>query len=378
MLEVLMLKVIQTPVRFYPFIGGVEKYVYYISKELVKYDDCDVKVICANEPDTVDEEVHDGISIKRLNYVGKLANTNLTPALPNTLLSEDFDIIHTHVPTPWSSDWSNIVSRIKKKPLVVTYHNDIIGDGIANAVAKIYNSTTLKLLLNRADKIIITQDDYINSPHLTKYKSKIVTIPNGVDTDLFKPTTGARKSNQIFFLSVLDRFHKYKGLDYLLDALVEVKKNIPDVKLVVGGKGELLDFYENKTRELSLEDNVVFKGFLTDDEVIRHYQESELFVLPSISSLQEGFGIVVLEALACETPVISTTIVGVSDDVIETDSGIIIPPKDTEKLEGAIMSILSDKNMIEEMGKRGRLLVQEKYEWKKISESIHDLYEELL
>ena len=378
MLEVLMLKVIQTPVRFYPFIGGVEKYVYYISKELVKYNDCDVKVICANEPDSVDEEVHDGISIKRLKYVGKLANTNLTPALPKALFSEDFDIIHTHVPTPWSSDWSNIVSRIRKKPLVVTYHNDIIGEGLANTVANIYNSTTLKLLLGRADRIIITQDDYINSPHLTNYKDKIVTIPNGVDTNLFKPIKGARKSNQIFFLSVLDRFHKYKGLDYLLDALVKVKKNIPDVKLIVGGKGELLEFYENKTRELGLEDNVVFKGFLTDEEVIMHYQESELFVLPSISSLQEGFGIVVLEALACETPVISTTIVGVSDDVIETDSGIIIPPKDTRKLEEAIMSILSDKKMIREMGKRGRLLVQEKYEWKKISESIHDLYEELL
>lgn len=373
-----MLKVIQTPVRFYPFIGGVEKYVYYISKELVKYDDCDVKVICANEPDSVDEEVHDGISIKRLKYVGKLANTNLTPALPRALLSEDFDIIHTHVPTPWSSDWSNIVSRIRKKPLVVTYHNDIIGEGLANTVANIYNSTTLKLLLGRADRIIITQDDYINSPHLANYKDKIVTIPNGVDTGLFKPTKDARKSNQIFFLSVLDRFHKYKGLDYLLDALVEVKKKIPDVKLVVGGKGELLEFYENKTRELGLEDNVMFEGFLTDEEVIRHYQESELFVLPSISSLQEGFGIVVLEALACETPVISTTIVGVSDDVIETDSGIIIPPKDTEKLEEAITSILSDKKMIEAMGKRGRLLVQEKYEWKKISKSIHDLYEELL
>ena len=57
-----MLKIIQTPVRFYPFIGGVEKYVYYISKELAKYDDCEVKVICANEPDTIDHEIYNGIN----------------------------------------------------------------------------------------------------------------------------------------------------------------------------------------------------------------------------------------------------------------------------------------------------------------------------
>lgn len=373
-----MLKIIQTPVRFYPFIGGVEKYVYYISKELVKYDDCEVKVICANEPDTIEHEVYNGISIQRLGYMGKIANTNVTLSLPKKLYDEDFDIIHTHVPTPWSSDWSNIISRIKNKPLVVTYHNDIIGNGIANFIAKFYNSTTLKLLLNKADRIIITQDDYINSPHLQNYKDKVVTIANGVDTDLFKPIQKPRENNQIFFLSVLDRFHKYKGLDYLLESLVGVKESIPDVKLIVGGKGELLDFYKSKVDELGLKDNIEFKGFLSDEEVISYYQESELFVLPSISSLQEGFGIVVLEALSCQTPVISTTIVGVSDDVSERDCGIIIEPKNTKALEESIVKILSDKELIKEMGIRGRELVKEKYEWKKISQSIHELYEELL
>ena len=60
------MKVIQTPVRFYPFIGGVEQYVYYVSKELVKYDDCKVKVICANEPESIPTETYQGIDIKRL------------------------------------------------------------------------------------------------------------------------------------------------------------------------------------------------------------------------------------------------------------------------------------------------------------------------
>ena len=300
------MKVIQTPVRFYPFIGGVEQYVYYISKELVNYPNCEVKVICANEASNIDAEVYNSINIQRLKYYGKIANTNVTLSLPTILYKEEFDIIHTHIPTPWSSDWSNIICRLKNKPLVVTYHNDIIGNGIANTIANIYNSTALKLLLNKADKIIITQDDYIQSEHLQNYKDKIITIPNGVDTNLFKPTSNEKTPNQIFFLSVLDKFHKYKGLDYLLDSLVKVKNEIPNVKLIIGGQGELLEFYKNKTKELGIEDNVEFKGFLSDEDVIKYYQESELFVLPSISSLQEGFGIVVLEALSCQTPVIST------------------------------------------------------------------------
>lgn len=372
------MKVIQTPVRFYPFIGGVEQYVYYISKELVNYPNCEVKVICANEASNIDVEVYNSINIQRLKYYGKIANTNVTLSLPTTLYREEFDIIHTHIPTPWSSDWSNIICRLKNKPLVVTYHNDIIGNGIANTIANIYNSTALKLLLNKADKIIITQEDYIQSEHLQNYKDKIITIPNGVDTNLFKPTSNEKTPNQIFFLSVLDKFHKYKGLDYLLDSLVNVKMEIPNVKLIIGGKGELLDFYKNKTKELGIEDNVEFKGFLSDAEVIKYYQESELFVLPSISSLQEGFGIVVLEALSCQTPVISTEIVGVSDDVIETNSGIILKPKDTQGLYEAIVKILSDKELMKSMGINGRKLVKDKYEWKKIAASIYNLYEELI
>lgn len=372
------MKVIQTPVRFYPFIGGVEQYVYYISKELVNYPNCEVKVICANEASNIDAEVYNSINIQRLKYYGKIANTNVTLSLPTILYKEEFDIIHTHIPTPWSSDWSNIICRLKNKPLVVTYHNDIIGNGIANTIANIYNSTALKLLLNKADKIIITQDDYIQSEHLQNYKDKIITIPNGVDTNLFKPTSNEKTPNQIFFLSVLDKFHKYKGLDYLLDSLVKVKNEIPNVKLIIGGQGELLEFYKNKTKELGIEDNVEFKGFLSDEDVIKYYQESELFVLPSISSLQEGFGIVVLEALSCQTPVISTEIVGVSDDVIETNSGIILKPKDTQGLYESIVKILTDKELMKSMGINGRKLVKDKYEWKKIAASIHNLYEELI
>lgn len=371
------MKVIQTPVRFYPFIGGVEQYVYYISKELVKYDDCNVEIICANEPESPEYEKYQQIDIRRLTYNRKVANTNVTPKLPKVLSESDFDIIHTHIPTPWSADWSNIIARRKNKPLIVTYHNDIIGTGVANIIANIYNKTALKYLLNKADRIIITQDDYISSPHLKNYKDKVITIPNGVDTTIFKPK-GERTPNQIFFLSVLDRFHKYKGLDYLLEALSQVKPAIPDVKLVVGGKGELLNYYKQMTKELGIEENVEFKGFLTDEEVQHYYATSELFILPSISSLQEGFGIVVLEALSCMTPVISTDIVGVADDVTKTKSGIIIPPKDVKALQNAIIKILKNPELQKTMGENGRQLVKDKYEWKQIADDIYNLYKQVI
>ena len=369
------MKIVQTPVRFYPFIGGVENYVYYLSKELVNRGH-QVEVICANEPQSMNNDNVEGIQVKRLSYLGRIANTNITPKLPLILSQEDYDIIHTHIPTPWSADWSALSSKIKNKPLVVTYHNDIIGEGIADYIARFYNSTFLKLLLKRADKIIITQPSYLeSSPYLLDYQDKIEVIPNGVDVDKFRPITSTNNNNYtIFFLSVLDEFHRYKGLDYLLKSIQIVKKEIPNLKLIVGGKGVLVDYYKKISVSMGLGDNVEFKGFIRDDELVNYYNQADLFVLPSTSSLQEGFGIVALEALACQTPVITTDIVGVAEDLIEFNAGVVVPPKDSQRLAEKIILLLKDEELRKEMGEHGRKLVMDRYTWKSVASSMEKVY----
>ncbi|GAH45981.1 unnamed protein product, partial [marine sediment metagenome] len=292
-----------------------------------------------------------------------------------------FDVVHTHLPTPWSADWSAIISKIKKKPLIVTYHNDITGSGIAKYIAKFYNSTSLKFLLNRADKIIITQPKYIDSsPYLKSYENKIVVIPNGVDVTKFKPIEVDKSDkNTIFFLSLLDEFHRYKGLNYLLSALEIVKKEISDVKLIIGGEGKLMSEYQDMANSLGLKDNIEFHGFIFPDEkIVEYYNRCDVFVLPSISSTQEGFGIVLLEALACGTPVISTEIVGVAEDVEKNNAGIIVPSKNPEALADAMIEILNDEDMAKKMGENGRRLVEEKYTWEQIAEITEKVYEGLL
>jgi glycosyltransferase involved in cell wall biosynthesis len=372
------MKILQTPVRFYPFIGGVENYVYYTSRGLVELGH-DIKVICANEPSSKKEETVDGIKVKRLNYLTKIANTNITPGLPLTLAGEDYDIMHTHIPTPWSADWSLLDAVIKRKPLVVSYYNDITGKGVAGAFAKLYNGTALKILLNRADRIIIIQENYSStSSHLSKYKDKIVVVPCGADVDRFTPSTVQKDENTIFFLSLLDEFHKYKGLIYLLKALKIVKNKIPNVKLVVGGKGSLMDYYKQLTSELGLVDNVEFHGFIPDDKITEYYSRANVFVLPSISSVQEGFGIVALEALACKTPVITTEIVGVSSDLKKDNAGLIVPPCDPDSLAEAIIKILNSPDMQHDMGENGRRLVKANYTWKTIAEMTEKVYNELI
>jgi glycosyltransferase involved in cell wall biosynthesis len=349
------MNILQTPIRFFPFIGGVENYAYNLSKEMVKLGHS-VKVICANEPRLVLEEEIDGINVKRLNYIGKIANTNITPTLLIHLLNGEYDIIHTHIPNPWSADCSAIASRIKKRPLVVTYHNDIIGDGVVNYIARTYNNTNLGFILKSASKIIITQPRYIYySPYLKRYRDKIDVIPNGVNTERFKPVDIEKnEENTIFFLSVLDQYHRYKGLDYLLQAVKIIKREIRDVKLIVGGEGMLLEHYKKMARLLEITSVVKFVGFIPDDKLVEYYNKCDVFVLPSTSAKQEGFGIVLLEALACEKPVVTTEIVGTALDIRERGAGKITKPKDVERLAESIIEVLLDKEGARRMGKNGR------------------------
>ena len=370
------IRILQTPVRFYPYTGGVEKYVLNLSQELVNRGHS-VKVVCADEPKSDLNEI-DGINVQRLNYIGKISNTNITLGLFFTLLKENFDIIHTHFPTPWSADISMIISFLKRKPLILTYHNDAVTAGKLSVLTEIYNRVFLPLLLCRSAKILITQPEYINrSKYLYKYKNKIEVIPCGIDSNIYFQKNINKIPNQIFFLSVLDKYHTYKGLDCLIKAIKIVKTKIPDIRLIVGGSGDLVKNYKFLAKKLELEKNVEFRGFIESDKLVDLYNQSELFVLPS-TGIQEGFGIVLLEALACGTPVITTNIVGIAKEIKDNKCGIIIPCNDAEKLAQAIIRIIKNINLQKKMIIKGKLLIQDKYDWNKIVKMVENIYLEVI
>lgn len=396
--------VLQTPVRYPPYIGGVESHVHDLSRNLVDLGH-EVTVVCANEQtEGRKEECVDGVDVRRLPTVGKVAKTNITPSLPVELLrtARAADVIHTHLPTPWSADWSALAGAITDTPVVVTYHNDIVGDGFANHVARAYNASALRVTLRLADRVIATQPEYVDqSPVLDSVREKVEIIRNGVDTDVFRPVdvdTEHRRRlglsadrDTIFFLSVLDEYHRYKGLDDLLRAvasIVDRQKPTPRMaadggtmaggeappRLVVGGDGELVNEYRELAAELGVEDHVRFLGRVSDDDLQRLYSAADLFALPSTSSDQEGFGLVVLEALACETPVVTTDVVGVADRIATDGLGAIVETNDPSSLARTIERSLSGADF--EVG-RGRQICREEFSWRSIAQETAELYAEL-
>lgn len=366
------MKILHTPVRLYA-AGGVESYVINLTRSLADLGH-QVAVICSESDKDMASDPR--VSVRTLKSCCKIANTNITPGLPLALLREDFDIMHTHLPTPWSADWSALACMAKKRPLILTYHNDIVGRGYAGPLAGLYNATALKLLLRRADRILVTRPRYV-SRRLKDHMDKIRFVPVGVDEVAFS-SRKAMPEGDIFFLSVLDEFHRYKGLDVLLDALQSVKKEIPDVMLVVGGGGSLLEHYRSQTKALGLDENVRFMGRISKERLLEIYNGCKLFVLPSISSEQEGFGIVPLEAMACSRPVVVTNIVGMADDVVERGAGLVVNPGDARTLASAIVSILKDEQMATRMGLAARRLIEDKYSWKKVAAQVEMIYREVV
>ena len=365
------LRIIQTPVRFFPAYGGVEKYVLELSKQLVALGN-HVTVVCADEPHAESCPVQ-GVNAIRLPYVAKIANTNITPHLFGTLMSQNFDVIHTHIPTPWSADISALVSLLRQKRLFVTYHNDLTGQGVSRLIACLYNFTLLHLILWRANKVVITQPRYLErSRHLRLHKKKVITIPLGVTSPLTVAKV-KRKANQVFFMSVLDKHHEYKGLGILLDAMAKVKDRRPEARLLVGGAGELIGKYRQLAKMLGISDSVEFVGYLPDEELAELYSSSSVFVLPSLNKL-EGFGIVALEALSYATPVITTHFAGSSNLITRNKAGLIVPPGDAVVLANAITNLLEDHSEAQAMGIRGAAAVDREFGWDSIARRMLSVY----
>jgi glycosyltransferase involved in cell wall biosynthesis len=200
---------------------------------------------------------------------------------------------------------------------------------------------------------------------------KIRIIPNGVDTEKFKPCERTIE-NSIFWGG---RFVQEKGLEYLVNALSLVVKEVPRVKLVMAGDGPLFSKIYEMVKHNGLEKNVSFKGRVAHDELPAFIGASSVCVLPS---LREGMPYALLEAMSCGKAVVGSDIPGINDVITHGINGILVPPKDSKALADAIIWLLEDKEFRMKMGQNARQLMIEKYSWRNIAEKIDEIYYEAI
>jgi glycosyltransferase involved in cell wall biosynthesis len=245
------------------------------------------------------------------------------------------------------------------------------------SVEHIYKKYYALKVAEECDAVIVTGKSYADtSPILRQFLFKCHVIPNGIDISKFdraiQQLDVERKKNVLF----VGRLVKPKGIDYLIRAMPAVLKEVPEAKLVIVGDGEELKNLKNLVMKLELGAIVEFKGFVKFKELVKSYLMASVLVLPSFTRL-ENFGIVLLEAMACRTPVIASDIPGVREN-ITNGNGLLFPPCDVDRLADSIIRIISDEKRVKRMGESGRKLVEESYDWNSIAEQVSNLYTSLL
>jgi glycosyltransferase involved in cell wall biosynthesis len=376
-------RILEVVVRFHPYVGGVENSVYELGRRLVQRGH-EVRVVCAAEPDGPAEV--EGMAIVRLPWRFKVGNSNLAFGLREALLREFQDrpdVIHTHLPTAWFADMAASVAQERGWSLVLTYHNDLVGEGLKGVLAGVYNRHFLPRVLAASRRIVVTNPLYpAQSPWLDETDPKLAVIPWGVEAEAFRPPerepapVSSLSPLRIGFLSLLDAQHRYKGLEVLLDAISRLGGD-PPVHLTAGGAGEELGFYRRRAEELGIADRVDFTGFVPAAEIEAFYGGCHVFALPSTDGRREGFGLVLLEAMACGRPVLTTPIVGIAGDVEPRDVGLLVPPGDPAALAGALRRLHDRRADLPEMGRRARRLVEERYTWGRVVDDYERLFQDL-
>jgi glycosyltransferase involved in cell wall biosynthesis len=218
-----------------------------------------------------------------------------------------------------------------------------------------------------------------------KIRERVKIVKAGIDTQTFSPLNdgstlrvklGFDDSDIVLlFVGALGKYCRYKGVDYLIKAAHLARKRNSSVKLVVVGGGELVSELKQLAQELNLEEDIIFTGAVPNEQLPSYYAMCDIFVLPSISG-PESFGIVVVEAMASGKPAIVSDLPGVRDVIKNEETGLKVPPKDTQALSQAILRLIEDDDLRSRMAQNARKEV-ESLSWQRCAREMDAIYKEL-
>jgi glycosyltransferase involved in cell wall biosynthesis len=174
-------------------------------------------------------------------------------------------------------------------------------------------------------------------------EEKTVVITCAVDSKNFYCSNQLKKPNSVLYIGRID---KRKGIEFLIRSMPHVVQQIPDVQLLVGGKGSYLEKMKSLVSRLDLERNVTFLGFFPEDQLNSLYNQVQCVVVPSIF---EGFGMTVIEALAAGTRVVGTNVDGIRSTLTSGDYGPLVPYGDCCALAEAIVAELKNPRKADEL-----------------------------
>ena len=312
---------------------------------------------------------------------------------------KNYDYIYFHYPFFGTTEIIWLFKVFYRRPkLIIHYHMNAANLSFPANLLSLPGKLIAPLLFKQADQIVCSSLDYIASGPLKKYylrhREKFREIPFGLDTEKFKPPLLKepagnplvkkaqdiinfvndryikRKKCRLLFVGGLDKAHYFKGIPVLLQALSPIDRSRFHLDIV--GDGDCRPEYETLTESLNLSDNVSFLGRLNDNELVRAYQKSDLFILPSING-HEAFGIVLIEALACGVAVIASNLPGVRQVFQDNHEGLLAEPGNPDDLRKKITVLLENDQKRHDMANAARRLAENKYSLALMKERLNTL-----
>ncbi len=366
----------------YPYPGGVVKHIFYLDREFRRLGH-DVRIIAACSEDVGDvpeQVIKVSGSIAHVPFAGSVGRITLSPRVyrrvKKILKQEQFDVIHIHEPlTPALS-----LSVLRHVPL--SPQSVVVGTFHAyrenNHPGYEYIKRFFERFFERLDGRIAVSEvvrDFMFSYFPGDYR----IIPNGIDVERFSnPALRPMERFDDGKLNILfvGRLDKRKGFKYLLQAFAQVKKAVPETRLMVVGAYDKEDKAEfvRYARKHRLRD-VRFIGPVSEEDLPRYYRTCDVFCAPSTGF--ESFGIILLEAMAAGKPIVASDIDGYRAVLQDGAEGLLIPSEDVRRLADALICLLKDPALRERMGRQGQAKAHH-YSWQRVGQQVLDYYQELL
>lgn len=331
-------------------------------------------------------ELEQGVRIEFLQAPLAAGNAAWLPQLTKKLAG--FDIVHLHLYFIGATRAVlQAVSRFHV-PLVVQYHNDLLGRGLRRILFRVYTRVTLARLVRASSAVLGLSTAHVQGSDLVwalpQARRTANILPNGVEAERFcpgaAPTDLAAKlglgvhEQVLLFVGGLDKAHYFKGVPELLQAMVILIKAGVSARLLMVGTGDLQSVYAAQASKLGLSKQIIFVGGVSQADLPPYYRLAQVFVLPSVAV--EAFPVAVVEAMACGLPVVVTALPGPAS-MIE-GAGVVVPVRDPQALADALKALLASASRREELGKQARALVESGLTWDIIGRKLESIYQRVI
>lgn len=273
------------------------------------------------------------------------------------------DVIHAHDPhgVAMSAMALSMSTEARKPPLVVSRRVDFRMRGNSLSRWK-YRQVDLFICASEAIRRILLSDGIP--------AERTVTVHEGIDLSRVDAAPPANLHAEFWLphhapvVGNVAALVPHKGQRHLIDAAALVVRQVPDARFIIAGDGELRSALERAVREHHLEKHVFLAGFRPD--VLSLHKGFDVFVM---SSVTEGLGTSLLDAMACRRPVVATTAGGIPEVVVDGETGILVPPRDHEAMAAAIVKLLQDPQLRERMGHAGLVRARRRFS---AEQMVHD------